>query len=83
MLVHQNGTELTEPTCGVEIILYTREDEEDPCCAELVSGDHYAEIVLSFEGKELVDYDGVFSLPMELGEMLKDAGYVVPQDCFA
>lgn len=82
-LVHQNGQELTVPSKGVEILLHTRENEGTPCCAEIISGDHYAEIGLSFEGKELVDYDGVFSLPRELGEILTEAGYSVPEDCFA
>ena len=80
---HQNGAQLTLPSKGVEIILHTRESERNPCCAEIISGEHYAEIGLSFEGKELTDYDGVFSLPREVGEMLKDAGYAVPEDCFA
>ncbi|TXT23814.1 MAG: hypothetical protein FD134_1906, partial [Gallionellaceae bacterium] len=40
-------------------------------------------IGLSFNGKELSDFDGAFFLPREVGEMLKDAGYVVPEDCFA
>lgn len=82
-VVHQNGTQLTASSNGVEIVLHTRENERDPCCAEVISGEHYAEIGLSFEGKELSDYDGVFFLPREVGEMLKDAGYAVRQDCFA
>lgn len=82
-IVHQNGMELTASSKGVEIVLHTRENEQKPCCAEVISGEHYAEIGLSFEGKELFDYDGVFYLPREVGEMLKDAGYVVPGDCFA
>ena len=82
-LVHQDGSQLTAPSQGVEIVLHTRENEHDPCCAELISGEHYAEIGLSFEGKELSDYDGVFWLPREVGQMLREAGYVVPEDCFA
>lgn len=82
-LFHQNGAQLSEPSKGVEILLHTRERETDPCCAELISGGHHAEIGVWFQGKELTDYDGVFSLPREIGEMLKDAGYVVPEDCFA
>lgn len=82
-VVHQNGTQLTASSKGVEIVLHTRANERDPCCAEVISGEHYAEIGLSFEGKELSDYDGVFFLPREVGEMLKDAGYAVPEDCFA
>ena len=81
-VVHQNGAQLTAPSKGIEIILHTRENEHDPCCAELLSGDLHAEIGLWFDGKELSDYDGVFSLPREIGEMLKEAGYVVPEECF-
>ncbi len=81
-LVHQNGTQLSATSNGVEIILHTREHKNEPCCAEVISGEHYAEIGLSFQGKELSEYDGVFSLPREVGEMLKDAGYVVLEDCF-
>ena len=82
-LIHQNGDQLSEPTKGVEILLHTRENETDPCCAELISGGHYAEIGLWFEDKELVGYDGVFYLPREISEMLTDAGYIVREDCFA
>lgn len=80
-IVHQNGAQLTVPSKGVEVILHTREHECNPCFAEVISGNHYAEIGLSFKCKELSDYDGVFFLPREVGEMLKDAGYVVPEDC--
>jgi len=81
-IVHQTGARLTATSKGIEIILHTRDDENTPCCAELISGNHYAEIGLSFEGKELSDYDGVFSLPRELGEMLNNAGYVVSEEFF-
>lgn len=83
MLIHQTGERLTDPSLGVQIVLHTRENEIQPCCAEVISGGHYAEIGLWFEGNELSDYDGVFCLPREVGEMLKDAGYVVPEDCLA
>ena len=82
-IVHQSGAELSTPTRGVEVVLHTREKEQTPCCAEIISGEHYAEISLSFDGKELSGYDGVFYLPREIGEMLTDAGYTVPEDCFA
>ena len=82
-IVHQNGAQLSAPSKGIEVILHTRENEHDPCCAEVISGDRHAEIGLWFDGKELSDYDGIFSLPCEVGEMLKDAGYVVPEECFA
>jgi hypothetical protein len=82
-IVHQSGAQLSTPTRGVEIVLHTREKEQDPCCAEVISGEHYAEIGLSFDGKELSDYDGVFFLPREIGEVLVDAGYSIPKECFA
>jgi hypothetical protein len=81
-IIHQNGSQLTQRTEGVEVILHTRENEKQPSCAEVISGNHYAEIGLSFEGNELSDYDCVFYLPREIGEMLTDAGYIVPEDCF-
>ncbi len=82
-IVHQNGVQLGASSTGVEVILHTRKNERQPCCAEVISGDHYAEIGLFFEGKMLVDYDGVFSLPREVSEVLSEAGYVVPQECIA
>ena len=82
-IVHQDGSQLTVPSKPVEITLHTRDNELHPCCAELISGEHHAEIELSFEAKELRDYGGVFFLPREVGEMLTDAGYLVPEDCYA
>lgn len=34
---------------------------------------------LWFEGKELVDYDGVYSLPPEVKDMLTNKGYKVDE----
>lgn len=82
-LIHQNGTQLGPTNSGVEVVLHTRENESAPSCAEIISGEYYAEIGLSFKGATLADYDGVFTLPREVGEMLKDAGYSVPKECFA
>ncbi len=82
-IVHQDGSCISTPGKGVEIVLHTREGQRDPCCAEVINGEHYAEIGLSFKGKKLTDYDGAFVLPQEVGEMLGDAGYIVPEDCFA
>ena len=81
-LVHQNGNQLSAPSCGVEVVLHTRKSEQKPCCAEIISGNHYAEIGLSFTGNVLADFDGVFFLPREVGELLKDFGYIVPEDYF-
>ena len=82
-LVHQTGAQLTATSKGVEVLLHTREGEQTPCCAELISGNHYAEIGLSFEGKELSDFDGTFNLPREVGAVLRAAGYVVSEEFFA
>ncbi len=82
-MIGPTGAQLTAPGKGVEILLHTRENETEPCCAEVISGDHHAEIGLWFEGKELTDYDGVFFLPREVAELLNEMGYVVPQECFA
>ena len=82
-LVHQNGMQLSPPSYGVEVVLHTKNNEQAPCCAEIISGNHYAEIGLFFKGKKLVDYDGVFALPREVGEVLAEAGYVVSPECFA
>jgi len=83
IVVHQNGSRLSDVTKGAEVILRTRPGETAPCSAEIISGDHHAEIGLWFEGLELCDYDGVFFLPREVGEMLRDAGFTVTEDCFA
>jgi hypothetical protein len=48
----------------------------------VISGELSAEIGLTFKGKVLSDYDGVFNLPHEVSEVLKDAGYIVPEDFF-
>lgn len=40
----------------------------------------FAEIGLTFEGRELVDYDGVFSLPVQAIELIEEAGFTVGDD---
>lgn len=82
VLIHQTGAQLSEPKKGVEIVLHRRAKETEPCCAELISGELHAEIGLWFNGRELVDYDGAFSLPREVAAMIKDAGYVVSEERF-
>jgi hypothetical protein len=37
---------------------------------------------LWFEDKNLIDYDGVFTLPREIIQMLLDKGYTVGQDFY-
>ena len=79
-IVNQSGTDLTEPETGLEVNLHWRDGI--PVCAEIFGEEeeHYAEIGLEFDGKDLVDYDGVFELPDEVAEMLKEAGYKVLED---
>lgn len=81
-MIGPTGAIISPTYKGVEILLHTREGEKDPCAAEIISGDLHAEIGLWFEGKELYDYDGVFALPKEVGAMLVEAGYIVPESCF-
>lgn len=40
------------------------------------------EIGLTFYGKRLADYDGVFELPREAIKLLRQNGYVVPRDFY-
>ena len=79
-IVHQSGRDLTEPEVGLEVNLHWRDGV--PVCAEVFGEreEHYAEVGLWFDGKDLVDYDGVFALPDEVIEMLEDAGYNVDED---
>jgi hypothetical protein len=74
-IINQNGSDQTEPETGLEVNLHWRDGV--PVCAEIFGEreEHYAEIGLEFDGKDLVDYDGVFELPAEVAEMLKEAGY--------
>ena len=82
-LVYQNGQQQSPLSRGVEVVLHMKSNEQAPSCAEVISGDQYAEIGLSFNGKKLVDYDGVFFLPREVAELLNENGYIVPQEYFA
>jgi hypothetical protein len=83
-VVSQTGATLSTPAKGIEIILHTREGEAAPCCAEVDdlegSGEHYAEIGLWFEGKTLVDSDGVFELPSQLVTWLRELGFTVEDE---
>ncbi len=81
-MVHQDGSK-TPADKGLEVVLFTRENETDPCCAELSSEDFGAEIGFTFEGKELIDFDGAFSLPGEVAELLQELGYLVPEEMVA
>jgi hypothetical protein len=76
------GTRTSDYQKGVHVCLYTRDGETAPCSAEVYSDacdngeeGHYAEVGLTFEGKKLVDYDGVADLPDCLGRWLKELGY--------
>lgn len=81
-MVHQTGAQ-TPANSGLEVVLLTRENECDPCFAELASKDYGAEIGLSFEGRTLTDFDGAFCLPNEVARLLKELGYIVSDDFLA
>ena len=78
-MVHQTGAE-TPANRGLEVLLFTRESESDPCFAELSSEDYDAEIGFTFEGNSLTDFDGAFALPREVANLLRELGYVVPDE---
>lgn len=46
----------------------------------IVNDNAEAEIGLTFQGKEVVDYDGVFELPAEAVELLNKLGYSVNEE---
>lgn len=70
-LVHQTGAQ-TPANSGLEVALFTRENECDSCFAELASKDYGAEIGLSFEGRTLTNFDSAFCLPNEVARLLKE-----------
>lgn len=43
-------------------------------------GEFVETIGVFFEGKTLIDYDGVFELPKEAIKLMRKAGYRVPRD---
>ncbi len=57
--------EILSPTKGY----FEHEVEGDNCAGELI-----------FDGKELIDYDGVFALPMEVVTALREYGWVVGEE---
>lgn len=71
----QTGTVLARDRAQAELILHWRDGETAPCCAELVGDDLSAEIGLMWDGKRLVDFDGVFEMPREVAAALSDRGF--------
>lgn len=61
--------------------LYMQEDDKYGCIEwDIPSLDEVEHIGLWFEDGELTDYDGVFSLPREAVELLRENDYVVGPD---
>jgi hypothetical protein len=76
--VHQDGTALTPISNGVNVQLHWNPDDaETPRCAEVFSdnGAEHAEIGLGWLGKKLIDYDGVFDLPVQVMDFLDELGF--------
>lgn len=67
LYVDDDGT----PT-GIEWVVY--DEEGDTEFVEFIG--------LAFEGKDLVDYDGVFELPLEAAKLIRKAGYRVSTEDF-
>jgi hypothetical protein len=80
--IDANGVSLTKRQKGVEVNLFF-DATGTPKGAEIYSLDEdtseHAEIGLIFDGKELVDYDGVFDLPEQIKDMLQEFGYSTEQ----
>jgi hypothetical protein len=57
---------------GIEWVVYDDEGETQ----------FVEDIGLWFEGKDLIDYDGVFELPVEAAKLIRKAGYRVSTDEF-
>lgn len=55
---------------GIEWVVY--DEEGDTEFVEFIG--------LNFDGKTLVDYDGVFELPLEAAKLIRKYGYRVPKD---
>ena len=72
-----NGNHLTQPRQGLWVEIHKRNGKFRS--AEVYSDcqTEYADIGLVIEGGELVDYDGVFSLPKEVAQLLRENGVKV------
>lgn len=78
-VVHQTGQVLDENK-GLIVTVY-RDESGMPTNAEIESGDDiYADIGLTFDGKKLIDYDGVFELPKEVESILFELGFDCSMD---
>jgi len=82
-LIDQAGKSLSASAEGVTLCLYWHDGAENPTCAEIISGEHHAEIGLWFDGRGLCDFDGAFFLPREIARVLAELGYTVPDGCLA
>jgi hypothetical protein len=77
-LIDGNGRDLVDRATGVWVEV--RSSDGQIISAEVYDQEceFYADIGLTIEDGELVDYDGVCSLPRELAEILKELGVKVP-----
>jgi hypothetical protein len=82
-VISQTGARLANIHLGVEVILHFGAADRIPVCAEVICGELHAEIGLWFSGRELTDFDGAFTLPREVGEMLRAEGFEVAEDFFS
>jgi hypothetical protein len=78
-MIHQDGSE-TGPEKGMTVIIHTRPGEQTPCGAEVFGDTYHAMIGLWWEGRDLYDYDGAFSLPSQVSSVLREMGFSVSED---
>lgn len=76
-IVSQTGAAQSDREQGVTVELHL--DNGSPTMAEAYSPsqEHYAAIGLEMNGKDLVGYDGVFEIPGEVLDVLRENGFSI------
>ena len=75
--VHQSGRALSKWSKGLTVNVYQFKGNPAPHSWEVYTDDEeqYGEGCLGFDGNSLEDYDGCFSLPSEVMDVLDALGY--------
>lgn len=75
--VSQSGQALSKWSKGLTVNIYQMKDKYAPHSWEVYTDDEeqYGEGCLSFDVNELEDYDGCFSLPSQVMDVLDGLGY--------
>ena len=75
--IHQSGRALSKWSKGLTVNVYQMNDKLIPHSWECYTDDEeqYGEGCLGFDGNTLEDYDGCFSLPTQVMDVLDALGY--------